>query len=110
MELSSLEKSCGSDFFFKPDLDLTFQNVRIRLITLKSRVAGSVAEPELESEPPGAAIFRAELEPIFWSVGAKSRSRLFKAAPAPSCRKAKKKSLFLVLGMHSVQFVPIYRY
>ena len=56
----------------------------------------SVAEPELEPEPSGAAIFRAAPEPvpdsIFWSVGAESRSRLFKAAPAPSFGKAKKKS------------------
>ena len=33
----------------------------------------SVAEPE----PPGAATFRAEAEPIFFWVGAGSRSRLF---------------------------------
>ena len=35
--------------------------------------ARSVAEPE----PPGAATFRAEPEPIFFWVGAGSRSRLF---------------------------------
>ena len=62
-----------------------------------------------ELESPGAAIFRAALEPvpelILWSVGAESQSRLFNAAPAPSYRKAKKKSLVLVFGMESVQFI-----
>ena len=71
----------------------------------------SVAEPELEPEPSGAAIFRAAPEPvpdsIFWSVGAESRSRLFKAALAPSFGKAKKKSLVIVLEMNSVQFIQI---
>ena len=35
-------------------------------------------------EPPGAATFKAALEPeqFFWSVGAESKSRLCKAAPA----------------------------
>ena len=47
---------------------------------------GSVAEPE--PEPPGAATFRAEPEPIFFWVGA--GAACFKAAPAASFRQAKK--------------------
>ena len=65
----------------------------------------SVAEPELQ----GAAIFRTAPEPvpepIFWSVGAESRSRLFKAAPTPFFGKVKKKSFVLVLEMNSAQFI-----
>ena len=48
------------------------------------------------------------LEPIFWSVGAESRSRLFKAAPAPSFRKAKNKNLVYVFYMNSIQ-IKVYR-
>ena len=44
----------------------------------------SVAEPE----PPGAATFRAEPEPIFFWVGA--GAACFKAAPAASFWQAKK--------------------
>ena len=53
-----------------------------------------------EPEPPGAE---------FLVVGAESpsRSQLFKAAPAPSYRKGKKKSLVLVLVMDSVQIIHI---
>ena len=65
----------------------------------------SVAEPE----PPRATIFRAAPEPvpgpIFRSVGAESRSRLFKAAPTPFFGKVKKKSFVLVLEMNSAQFI-----
>ena len=39
----------------------------------KLEVITSVAEPE----PPGAATFRVEPEPIFYLAGAESRSRLF---------------------------------
>ena len=57
-------------------------------------------------EPPGIAIFKAAPEPVpepfFGSVGAESRSRLFKAALAPSFIKAEKKSLVLVLGINSI--------
>ena len=67
----------------------------------------------------------AEPEPIFWSVGAESRmiqkrgfliirspvlrsqSRLFKAAPATSFRKAYQKRLVVVLSMDSVKFIKI---
>ena len=52
----------------------------------------------------GDASFMAAPEPvlIFWSVGAESRLRLYKAAPAPagSFRKAKKKSLALLIYKH----------
>ena len=40
---------------------------------VKASIYCSVAEPE----PPGAATFRAAPEPIFFLVGAGSRSRLF---------------------------------
>ena len=43
----------------------------------------------------GAATFRAAPEPIFLLVGAGSRSRTFKAAPAASFRQAKRNALFL---------------
>ena len=42
-------------------------------IYVNLNVVISVAEPE----PPGAATFRAAPEPIFFLVGAGSRSRLF---------------------------------
>ena len=69
----------------------------------------SVEEPELEPEPPEAAVYRAAPEPIFWLVGAESRGRLFKATSAPPLMKAKKKSFVLVpvLGMNSVQFIKL---
>ena len=53
---------------------------------MSSDIYSSVAEPE--PEPPGAATFRVEPEPIFFLGGA--RSSLFKAAPAASLRQAKK--------------------
>ena len=56
----------------------------------------------------GAASFEAvpEPEPIFWSVGAKSWSRLYKTAPNGSLRKAKKNVLlFYYVNMKLVQFV-----
>ena len=53
----------------------------------------SVAEPE----SPGAAILKAAPEPIFWSV--RDESSLFKVAPAGFLRKAKNKSLLLVINM-----------
>ena len=51
---------------------------RLRLFAWKVQLeqysaANSVAEPE----PPGAATFRVEPEPIFLLAGAESRSRLF---------------------------------
>ena len=57
----------------------------------------SVAEPE----PHGAATFRGapEPEPIYFPVGARSRSRTFKAAPAAYFMQAKKKSIVLVSNM-----------
>ena len=86
----------------QPVLDQLHQEQHFATILLPNHMI-----PVLRSQSP-AAIFRAAPEPIFWLVGAESLSRLFKAAPAPSYRKAKKKSLvFLVLGMDSVQFIPI---
>ena len=46
----------------------------------------SVAEPE----PPGAATFRAEPEPIFFGSEPGAGAACFKAAPAASFRQAKK--------------------
>lgn len=68
------------------------QNLTSFLLKLSAEC--SVAEPE----PPGAATFRAvpEPEPIFFGRS-RSRSRIFRAAPAASFRHAKKKSLVLVL-------------
>ena len=59
----------------------------------------SVAEPE----PPGAATFRVEPEPIFFMAGPKSRSRL--SAPAASFWQAKEESLVLVTHMTQEQFI-----
>ena len=59
---------------------------------LESPIFKAAPEPVPEPVP----------EPFFGSVGAESRSRLFKAALAPSFIKAEKKSLVLVLGINSI--------
>ena len=76
-----------------------------RFESINRKVVTSVVEPELELAFLGR-LRGPVLELIFLSVGAESRSRLFKAALAVSLRKAKKKSLVLVLstGMNAVQF------
>ena len=48
-----------------------------------------------------AAILRAAPEPIFWLVGAESRSQLCNTASTASFGKAKNKSLVFVLCMNS---------
>ena len=56
---------------------------------------GGVNSSVTEPEPPGAAPFLGSSgADMSVSVRAKSRSRRFKASPAASFRKAKKKSLF----------------
>ena len=79
----------------------------VRFESINRKVVTSVVEPELELAFLGRLRGPVPyLSQFFLSVGAESRSRLFKAALAVSLRKAKKNSLVLVLstGMNAVQF------
>ena len=56
-----------------------------------------------EPEPPGAASFRVEPEPIFYLAGA----AFFKAVPAASFWQAKKESLVLLQNITLKQFIMV---